>query len=155
MVRTFFSVYLLIDATLSFTVEEMDKIQQTIKQLQTNLSNLQYGLYLKEHSRTNISNSIQCQIIWKRSRTDEINDDDDTGVEEDIHDYSTKSPTSYEHCLLSYLVGNDSMNKDEQVNLTDRKQILSNKNKSSNQTSTVTLNSNNKKRRFCLNCGKC
>ena len=153
----------------------MDKIQRTMKQLQTNLSELQYGLHLKEHPITNIHKSIECELIWKRSRTDEIQtsttaeiNDDDTGVEsvnqdegEDIHDYSTTnststlSPTSYEHCLLSFLVGNDSltsstMNKDDKVNLADMKKILFNKKKSP----TTILNSNKKKRRFCDNCGK-
>ena len=147
----------------------MDKIQRTIKQLQTNLSELQYGLHLKEHPMTNIHRSIECEMIWKRSgtaeiptsRTAEINDDD-TGVEsvnqdeDDLHDYSTHtsstlSPTSYEQCLLSFLIGNDSLTADDKVNLADMKRILANKKKSS----TTILNSNNKKRRFCVNCGKC
>jgi hypothetical protein len=151
----------------------MNKIQITIKELQKNFSELQYDLHLKEHQTPNIYDSIECEIIWKRHRTDDIQtnladgseDDDD----EDTHDYSTTgtstpSPTSYEHCLLSFLVGNDSLtsinNKDEKMNSSDikkllpiKKQLLIEK-KQINNTTTI-LNNNNKKRRICMNCGKC
>jgi hypothetical protein len=156
----------------------MNKIQATIKELQKNFSELQYDLQLKERQTPNIYDSIECEIIWKRHRTDDIQttttttiadggseDDDD----EDIHDYSTTgtstpSPTSYEHCLLSFLVGNDSLtstnNKDEKINSSDIKKILPIKKqlliekKQINNTTTI-LNNNNKKRRICMSCGKC
>jgi len=153
----------------------MNKIQATIKELQKNFSELQYDLQLKERQTPNIYDSIECEIIWKRHRTDDIQtttiadggseDDND----EDIHDYSTTgtstpSPTSYEHCLLSFLVGNDSLtstnNKDEKINSLDLKKILPIKKqlliekKQINNTTTI-LNNNNKKRRICMSCGKC
>lgn len=149
----------------------------TIKQLQKNLSELEYGLQLKEHPIANIHDTVECEMIWKQQRTDEVQrsttveiNDDDTGVnqdEEDIHDYSTNStstssPTSYEHSLLSFLVANDSLpstiNKDDKPTLIEREKTLSTKKPSvikktsSNETST---NSNKKKRRCCINCGKC
>jgi hypothetical protein len=158
-----------------FSDQEMDKIQATIKQLQKNFSDLQYDLYLKERQTPNIYDSIECEMLWKRHRTNDIQtvdaiEDDD---EEDIHDYSTTgtpppstpSPTSYEHCLLSFLTGNDSListnNKDEKLISTDMKKILPLKKqllvekKPTNHPSTTILNNNNKKRRICMNCGKC
>jgi len=150
--------------------QEMDKIQATIKQLQKNFSELQYDLHLKERQTPNIYDSIECEIIWKRHRIDDIQDvseDDETGGvnhdDEDIHDYSTTStstpsPTSYEHCLLSFLVGNDSLtsinNKDDKKILPIKKQLLIEK-KQTNNTPTTILNNNNKKRRICMSCGKC
>ncbi|CAF0793695.1 unnamed protein product [Rotaria sordida] len=163
--------------------QEMEKIQATIKQLQKNFSELQYDLHLKERQTPNIYDSIECEIIWKRHRTDDIQtstivdgseDDEDTNHDdEDVPDYSTTgtpppstpSPTSYEHCLLSFLVGNDSItNKDEKIISSDIKKILPNKKnllmekkQTNNTTSTITtmLNNNNKKRRICMSCGKC
>jgi len=107
-------------------------------------------------------------------------DDEDTHTgglnhdDEDIHDYSTTgtpppsstpSPTSYEHCLLSFLVGNDSLtstnNRDDKITSSDIKKILPIKKqlliekKQTNNTSTTILNNNNKKRRVCMSCGKC
>jgi hypothetical protein len=164
--------------------QEMNKIQTTIKELQKNFSELQYDLHLKECQTPNIFDSIECEIIWKRHRTDDIqttiianvseDDEDINHDDEDIHDYSTTgtpppsstpSPTSYEHSLLSFLVGNDSListtnNKDEKINSFDIKKILPSKNqlltekKSMNNTTTI-LNNNNKKRRICMSCGKC
>ena len=154
----------------------MEKIQATIKQLQKNLSELEYGLQLKEHPIVNVHDTVECEMIWKRQRTDEVQrsttveiNEDDTGVEsvnqdeEDIHDYSTNSTsTSYEHSLLSFLVANDSLpsmiNKDDKPTLIDRKKVSSTKKppvikkNSSNETSTTI---NKKKRRCCINCGKC
>ncbi|CAF3346794.1 unnamed protein product [Rotaria sp. Silwood1] len=168
--------------------QEMKKIQTTIKQLQKNFSELQYDLNLKERQTPNIYDSIECEIIWKRHRTDDIQtstiidgseDDEDTNTgtnhdDDDVPDYSTTgtppsstpSPTSYEHCLLSFLVGNDSItNRDEKIILSDMKKNLTNKKNllmekkqtNTNTTSTVTtlLNNNNKKRRICMSCGKC
>lgn len=146
----------------------------TIKQLQKNVSELEYGLQLKEYPIANIQDTVECEMIWKRQRTGEMNDDD-TGVEsvnqddEDVQDYSTNStstssPTSYEHSLLSFLVANDSfpsaISKDDKSTLTDKKKTFSmNKSttvekNSSNQTSTTIVNSSKKKRRCCINCGK-
>jgi hypothetical protein len=160
--------------------QEMDKIQATIKRLQKNFSELQYDLHLKERQTPNIYDSIECEIIWKRytpTIIDGSEDDEDTNTagvnhdDEDIRDYSTTgtppsstpSPTSYEHCLLSFLVGNDSListnNKDEKITSSDikkilpiRKQLLTEK-KQTNHTPTTILN--NKKRRICMSCGKC
>jgi len=139
-----------------------------IKQLQKNFSELQYDLLLKERQIPNIYNSIECEIIWKRHRTDDNQTSITDGSEddEDTHDTatpppSTSSPTSYEHCLLSFLVGNDSItNKDEKITSSDIKKILPIKKqllmekKQTNNTTTI-LNSNNKKRRICISCGKC
>jgi len=150
----------------------MEKIQTTIKQLQKNFSELQYDLQLKERQPPNIYDSIECEIIWKRYRTDDVQTStivDASEDDEDVLDYSTTgtpppsipSPTSYEHCLLSFLVGNDSItNKDEKITSSDIKKILPIKKqllmekKQTNNTTTI-LNSNNKKRRICISCGKC
>lgn len=142
----------------------MNKIQTTIKDLQKNFSELQYDLQLKERRTPNIYDSIECEIIWKRQRTDDIqtsvvdgSENDDDNDEEDIHDYSTTttstpSPTSYEHCLLSFLVGNDSLTSaNEKINSS---KILSTKKQINNHPPTI-LNNNNKKRRICMSCGKC
>jgi len=158
-----------------FLDEEMEKIQTTIKQLQKNFSELQYDLQLKERQPPNIYDSIECEIIWKRYRTDDIQTStivDASEDDEDVLDYSTTgtpppsipSPTAYEHCLLSFLVGNDSLtsitNKDEKITSSDIKKILPIKKqllmekKQTNNTTTI-LNSNNKKRRICISCGKC
>lgn len=164
--------------------QEMDKIQMTIKQLQKNLSDLQYDLQLKEGQPPNIYNSIDCEIVWKRSQTEDSQrstseDDEDTntgvnheggGDDDDVLDYSTTgtstpSPATYEHCLLSFLVGNDSsslaINKDEKTMPSNIKKILPmkrqllNEKKRMNNTTTTILNNNNKKRRVCMSCGKC
>jgi hypothetical protein len=185
----FFFFLVFQNITLLFLLDqEMDKIQATIKQLQKNFSELQYDLHLKERQTPNIYDSIECEIIWKRHRMDDIQttivdgseDDEDTHTgglnhdDEDIHDYSTTgtpppsstpSPTSYEHCLLSFLVGNDSLtstnNRDDKITSSDIKKILPIKKqlliekKQTNNTSTTILNNNNKKRRVCMSCGKC
>ena len=141
--------------------QEMTKIQATVKQLQKNFSELQYDLQLKERQTPNIYDSIECEILWKRHRIDESQGStiiDASEDDEDIHDYSTTgtpppsipSPTSYEHCLLSFLVGNETLtstnNKDEKLIPSDVKKILPVK-KPMNQPSTTILNNNNKKRR--------
>ncbi|CAF0756471.1 unnamed protein product [Adineta ricciae] len=168
--------------------QEMEKIQMTIKQLQKNLSDLQYDLQLKEGQPPNIYDSINCEIVWKRNQTEDSQrstseDDEDinTGVnhegggggdDDDVLDYSTTgtstpSPATYEHCLLSFLVGNDSSslvtNKDEKTISSNikkilpmKRQILNEKKRINNTTTSATiLNSNNKKRRVCVSCGKC
>ena len=162
----------------------MEKIQTTIKQLQKSFSELQYDLHLKERQTPNIYDSIECEIIWKRHPTDDTqrstvvdvsDDDDETNTsanhdDEDVQDYSTNStstssPTHYEHCLLSFLVGNDMLasatNKDEKIISSDLRKLLPIKNqfltgrKQTNNATTTILSSNNKKRRICASCGKC
>ncbi len=129
----------------------MNKIQRTIRELQKNFSELQYDLHLKENQPPNIYDSIECEMLWKRNEiqtsttVDTIEDDD----EDDLHDCSTPSPTTCEHSLLSFLVGNDSSIKDEKLISSDTKQTLPIK------KSTTILTTNNKKRRICMNCGKC
>ena len=136
----------------------MNKIQTAIKQLQKNFSELQYDLNLKENQTPNIYDSIECQMVWKRSRTNDIQPSTSTvdaseNNDEELHDDSTSSPSSYEHSLLSFLVGNDSSisptNKDEKLISSDTKKLVSIK-----KPSTI-LTNNNKKRRICMNCGKC
>jgi hypothetical protein len=131
--------------------QEIDKIQTTIKQLQKNFSELQYDLHLKECQTPNIYDSIECELIWKRYRTDDNQTstviDGNENDEEDLPDYST----SYEHCLLSFLGENDSLtsitNKDEKIILPTKKQT--------NNPTTILNNNPNKKRRICMSCGKC
>lgn len=166
--------------------QEMEKIQTTIKQLQKNVSELQYDICLKERQTPNIFDSIECEMVWKRHKTvnmlkstiQNTSEDEDTNTgtnhtDEDVADYSTTStpppltpsPTAYEHCLLSFLVGNDSItNKDEKTTSSDMKKNLPSKKcplieksytNSTMPTITNTLNSSNKKRRICMNCGKC
>ncbi|CAF3645965.1 unnamed protein product [Rotaria socialis] len=160
--------------------EEMEKIQLTIKQLQKNVSTLEYDLHLKERQTPNIYDSIECEMIWKRHRIDNIqasiitNADEDTNTgtnhdDENASDYltagtppsSTSSPT-YEHCLLSFLVGNDSStNKDNKIATSDMKKNVSNKknslieNTQTNSAITTIFHNSNKKRRICMSCGKC
>jgi hypothetical protein len=148
--------------------EEMNKIQGTIKQLQKDLSELQYDLQLKERQAPDIHGSIECEVVWKRdcrrSATVEASEDDE---DDDVVDYSatgtpppsTPSPTSYEHCLLSFLVGNDSLastkNKDEKITSSDaQKKLLPMKKRRDHATATMS-NPNTKKRRTCTSCGKC
>ncbi|CAF0730135.1 unnamed protein product [Adineta steineri] len=159
--------------------QEMDKIQTTIKQLQNNFSELQYDLQLKERQTPNIYDSIECEVVWKRDRIEHsqnsIIGDGSEEDDDDVLDYSTTgtspppsstpSSTSYEHCLLSFLIGNDSLtsttNKDEKILSSDIKKILPIKKqlliekKQMNNTTTMILNNNNKKRRICMSCGKC
>ncbi|CAF1055341.1 unnamed protein product [Adineta steineri] len=158
--------------------QEMDKIQTTIKQLQNNFSELQYDLQLKERQTPNIYDSIECEVVWKRDRIQHSQSStigDGSEDDDDVLDYSTTgtspppsstpSPTSYEHCLLSFLIGNDSLtsttNKDEKLLSSDIKKILPIKKqlliekKQMNNTTTMILNNNNKKRRICMSCGKC
>ena len=110
----------------------MNKIQTTIKQLQKNISELQYDLEMKECQIPNIYDSIKCEILWKRHRTDDIQSP--KILDENDEDYST----SYENSILSFLTGNDSpTTKDEKI----KKTLLTDK------KSTILNSNNNKKRR--------
>ena len=100
----------------------MRNIQKKIKQLQTNLSELRYDLHLKQNSIPNLSDLIECEILWKSNPM----------AKDEIHENSPNQNTmnSYEQCLISFLMTND-------------------KNLSIDQLK------NKKKRRICVNCGKC
>ena len=136
--------------------QEMEKIQSTIQQLQKNCADLQYDLRMKERLAPNIYDSIECELIWKRARSEATSDEDssntgdnqtDEGVPEDSTTSSTppsalsssSSPTTYEHSLISFLVNNGGLTAQ----------------KPSSHSNTTTLNGSNKKRRMCTSCGKC
>jgi hypothetical protein len=137
--------------------QEMEKVQSTIQQLQKNCAELQYDLQMKERLPPNIYDSIECELIWKRTRFDETRDagenQTDEGAPEDCTTNSTTppalssspSPTTYERSLLSFLVNSDGSTA-KKLNPTD---------KPSSHSSSTILNSNNKKRRTCTSCGKC
>ena len=167
----------------------MERIQMAIKRLQKDLSELRYDLHLKECQTPNIYDSIECEILWKRSQTDDAhllifdNINEDKSIHnynsdfDDMPEYSTtatspssiSSPTSYEHCLFSVFTENNTLksrtNKDDdKLTSIDTKNILihkkqcKNENKSISNREGITMmfsNSNTKKRRFCINCGKC
>ena len=162
----------------------MQKIQTTIKQLQTTFSDLEYDLHLKEGLTPNISDSIDCEIIWRRNRSDDQQRSITADVDEDTHmdrnhdeaggrDHSatggTSSPpssTAQDHCLLSPPRGRDTSsanvtNKVQQGNLSATRNTCPAKHSSAPDGNTASGSSNTsipntalKKRRICARCGK-
>ena len=172
------------DPSVRFVDEDMERIQTTIKQLQTTFAGLEYDLHLKEGLTPNISDSIDCEIIWRRNRTDDQQRSIAADIDEDTHmdrnndeaggrDHSatggTSSPpssTAQDLCLLSPTRVRDTSssnvtNRVQQANPSairnmclPKHSTTSDGNPTTDSSNTSVPNTALKKRRICARCGK-